>query len=298
MKKHVLATALSHFIWGVLPLFWNLLSGVSPYFLLCMRIIFSLLFALIITVAKKESVKLLSLVKEDVNEMRLLVFAGITVAINWGAYIMATTTGRIIDSSIAYFLSPILTVLIGFIFYKERISPSQKIALIIASAGIIVAVAKSGTFPILAIVIALSFSVYNAIKKNVSVKGELAVSIEAAVTVLPALVYSIFFISSPQSHYVTTYQWYLMPLCGVATLAPLLLFGFGVKGVPLYLSGVLMYINPTMQFICGAVILKKEISETNIIILSSLALAILFFVAGPMIESKIKAKKERSNASQ
>lgn len=209
-----------YLMWAFLVLYWPLFGAMDPLAVLSFRIIFSMLFCLIVMLILGQGPAILALMK-DKRQMLFLLLAGITITVNWGGYIIAVMTGRVIDASLAYYMYPIFSIVLGFFIYNERLRPLQWVAFVLAVLGVTVPIIAYGQVPVFAIIIGTSFAFYGAIKKQITASGMLSIFMETLMVVPVALIYLVAF-----SHLegLTPRDILLIPTMGVVTTVPLLFF--------------------------------------------------------------------------
>lgn len=283
--------ALTYVCWGMLTLFWNLLSDVNSVYILCQRILWSMVVMGICIFIFRQG-KELGAVFQSLRTLGLCFLCGILITLNWGTYIYSVTSGHVLDASLGYFLEPILVAVIGVAAFRERLSRNEKITFAFAFAGLVYMIVVSGTFPVLAIVIAGSFAAYGAVKKKLSLSPQISLFMETLCMVPFALLF-VFYAESRGMGSIGVLrgaQFTLLPACGVVTSIPLLLFNIGVREIPYYISGILMYINPTIQFLIGLLYLHEKLDGNRLAAFVLIWAGILFTVW----ERVQMMKKERS----
>ncbi len=248
-----------YLMWAFLVLYWPLFGTMDPLAVLSFRIVFSMLFCLIVILITGEGPAILALMK-DKRQMLFLLLAGIIITVNWGGYIIAVMTGRVIDASLAYYIYPIFSIALGFFIYKERLRPMQWVAFVLAIIGVSVPIIAYGQVPVFAILIGTSFALYGAIKKQITASGTLSIFMETLMVLPIALIYLLAF-----SHLdgLTLRDFLLIPTMGIATTVPLLLFSVGMKDTSLSVAGVLMYINPTIQLLLGVFVMGETFTTIH-----------------------------------
>lgn len=280
LKKEPVYVLLCYILWGILPVFWKMLNSVNSVYVLASRIVWSLLFCYIIVLVKGEF-HIIRNIFHSKKEALLLLACSITVTINWGFYIFAVNSGNIIECSLAYYMNPILAIILGIFIFHERLDKIQWFAVLMAIIGVIVPVIYYGKMPYLALIIGGSFAVYGALKKKVAVKSEISIFME---TMFAAPVAVIFIVYS-EIHgtgcigNIDASKYYLFPLAGAVTSIPLLLFATGIKKTSMTLSGIFMYVNPTLQLLIGLLIYKERFNNTTLITFGFVILALLLFAA-------------------
>ena len=257
-KKSILQVLGSYVLWGVFPVFWKMMAELNSVYVLSSRIVWSAVFCLLLIVMTKKTEEL-KRVLSDGKMRKTMMCSGVAIAVNWGVYIYAVNSGHILDASLAYYLNPLIVIALGFFLFQERLAVRQWLAIAIAALGILAAVVLYGEFPVFAIVIGSSFAIYGAIKKNVKCNGLISTFIEAAFLTPFALAYILW---AEMGHagamgVLEGMEFLLIPMSGVVTSIPLLLFSIGVARVSMSLTGILMYINPTLQLLIGILIYNE-----------------------------------------
>ena len=279
-KKSVLQVFGSYVLWGIFPVFWKMLSELNSVYVLSSRIVWSTVFCLLLIVVTKKTDEL-KRVLSDSKMRKTLMCSGIAIAVNWGVYIYAVNSGHILDASLAYYLNPLMVIALGFFLFKEKLAFRQWLAIAVAALGILIAIVAYGEVPVFAIVIGTSFAVYGAIKKNVKCNGLISTFVEAAFLTPFALVYILW---AEMGHVgaigtLEGGQFLLIPMSGVVTSIPLLLFSIGVAKVSMSLTGILMYINPTLQFMIGALLYHETFDLPKGIMFVCVWIGVALFVS-------------------
>ena len=287
MKKGAIYVLMCYILWGVLPIFWKQLGGIDSFYILSLRIVWSLIFCGLILASKGELHKIKEALS-DKKERNMLLISSIMVTINWGVYIFAVMSGKVLESSIAYFINPIFAVVLGFFIYKEKLTKLQWLSVLIAFIGVMIPIVVYGTIPYFALAIAVSFAFYGAAKKRVKADSVTSVFMETLYMAPIALAFILFkeFTGTGYLTNVSTYQLILFPIAGVVTSVPLLLFAKGMKNTSLTLSGILMYINPTLQMLVGVLLYNETFTNTNLVMFMFVLAAVIIFVANNLIEAK------------
>ena len=287
MKKGASYVLMCYILWGVLPIFWKQLGGIDSFYILSLRIVWSLIFCGLILASKGELHKIKEALS-DKKERNMLLISSIMVTINWGVYIFAVMSGKVLESSIAYFINPIFAVVLGFFIYKEKLTKLQWLSVLIAFIGVMIPIVVYGTIPYFALAIAVSFAFYGAEKKRVKADSVTSVFMETLYMAPIALAFILFkeFTGTGYLTNVSTYQLILFPIAGVVTSVPLLLFAKGMKNTSLTLSGILMYINPTLQMLVGVLLYNEKFTNTNLVMFMFVLAAVIIFVANNLIEAK------------
>lgn len=297
-NKGPLLVLACYILFGVLPIYWKLLVTLDPYFILANRVIWSLAFALVLLFVSKNLSDIKRLLR-DRQSARILCLSGVLLVINWGSYIVAVNTGHVIDASLAYYLNPIMSILIGAFFFKERLTGLQKLSVVLACVGVGYAIVSYGVVPWLALVIGASFAFYGAIKKKVVVSGVTSLAIECLAMLVPAVVMAAYLFSTGQTSQmgesVAWWQWLLLPTTGIITGAPLVIYARGIQTTEYSLAGVLMYINPTLQLLCGIFIFGEAFTHIYAVMFAFVWASVVLFVLSSVLQRrsyKIKGQEK------
>lgn len=268
-----------YILWGLLPIFWKLLAGVNSAYVLAQRIVFSCVFCLAVILIRKNGGEIGKIIKNK-SERRKFFLCGILISINWGVYILTVAMGRILEASLAYYMNPLFSVLIGAIFFKEKLSRVQWASVALAFAGVMFSVIRYGEVPYLAIIIGLSFALYGALKKGIKADSETSICMETMAVLPIAIVFIAYaqFSGFTTFSSLTTAEALLLIATGPITSIPLMLFAKGIKGTSIVTSGILMYINPTLQLLVGVFIYNEAFTQTNAITFAFVWAAVILFV--------------------
>ncbi len=268
-----------YILWGLLPIFWKLLAGVNSAYVLAQRIVFSCVFCLAVILIRKNGGEIGKIIKNK-SERRKFFLCGILISINWGVYILTVAMGRILEASLAYYMNPLFSVLIGAIFFKERLSRVQWASVALAFAGVMFSVIRYGEVPYLAIIIGLSFALYGALKKGIKADSETSICMETMAVLPIAIVFIAYaqFSGFTTFSSLTTAEALLLIATGPITSIPLMLFAKGIKETSIVTSGILMYINPTLQLLVGVFIYNEAFTQTNAITFAFVWAAVILFV--------------------
>ena len=298
MKKGTLLVFSSYVLWGLLPIFWKLLADVDSFYILACRVVFSLIVSAALLPAMKAAGKAARALKSR-RLVGLMFCCGLLISFNWGVLIYCVAAGRVLDVSLAYYINPLLAILVGFICFRERLSAAQWISVAIAAAGVAAPMVMAGEFPWLAVLCGLSFAIYGAVKKVADIPGEISTFMETLLVVPIALAYII--IAEAGGGPVSTGQlsgWrlLLLPAAGVATFMPVFLYSAGIRTTSMGVSGVLMYINPTLQLFCGAVLYGEKMSPAMTVTFVLVWIATAIYLAGGYYDRKRQKLPEKGEA--
>lgn len=287
MRTGVIEVLTAYILWGFLPLFWNLLDEVPSFYILFSRALWSLFFCVIYLSVLKKWGRIKALLK-DKNVVKRCFLSGIFICINWGAYIWGVNGGHVLDCSLGYYLNPILNVVLGVVIFREKLKKQEWIAVCFAAAGVLYLIVSSGTVPVLALILAVSFGIYGMIKKGLTVSSDESLFMETLFVSPVAVAFLIFseMNGSGAIGVLEGSQWLLLPLAGIVTAIPLLVYSAGVQKIPFYLTGMVMYLNPTIQFFLGVFFYKEPIDMNRVISFVFIWVGIIIMTVGNMKKKK------------
>lgn len=291
LHRGMVAASVSYLIWGILPLYWKALDHVPAYEILGHRMAWSLPFVVLFLVLSGQKNALLQLR----NRRTLSISAGSAalLSINWFIYIWAVNAGYIVETSLGYYINPLVTVGFGVFFLKERLRGGQVAALGLAAAGVVYLTLVYGTFPWIALVLALTFAVYGLIHKKIQVGPMKSLYLETMIFFLPALAFIIYLGRDGSSGFVHGDLRTMMLLAGTGliTTVPLLLFGYAAQKIPMFWLGILQYTAPTLNLLIGVLVYGEEFPFSRVIgfLLVWSALAVL------MAEGIVQRARQQRN---
>lgn len=290
MNRSSLSVLGCYVLWGLLPIFWKLLANVDSAYVLAQRVLFSCIFCLAIILLKKNGSSVKNILKSKTERRRYFV-CGILISINWGVYILTIAMGKILEASLAYYMNPLFSVVIGALIFKEKLSAFQWGSVGLAFVGVMISVIAYGNVPYLAIIIGLSFALYGAMKKTIKAESEVSICMET-MSVLPlALVFIAYAQASGYTSFssLSTTEMLLLIASGPVTSIPLMLFAKGIKETSITTSGILMYVNPTLQLLVGVLIYNEAFTKMNAITFAFVWAAVILFVLDSLNKHKVKA---------
>ncbi|UTR09727.1 EamA family transporter RarD [Evansella sp. LMS18] len=284
LKLGILSGAGAYIIWGLLPLYWKLLDHVPSEEVLAHRIIWSLVFVALLLLLMGKGKGFINEWKKILKQPRLI--AGVTAAAvlitgNWYIYIWSVANERVVEASLGYYINPLVSVLLGVIFLKERLLKVQWVSVILAGVAVTILTAASGSFPYVALGLAFSFGLYGLTKKIVQVGALNGVALETLIMIPLAAGFLIIQhgLSSAVFYAGDTATFWLLAGAGAATAVPLLLFGAGAKRIPLSLMGFLQYVAPTMMLLLGIFLYGETFTAVHLAAYSIIWIALIMFTA-------------------
>ncbi len=283
MNRGLVFALVAYGLWGLFPIYWKLLHNVSSQEIVAHRIIWSLFFMLILLAATKNIKHFLRHLR---NKKILLVYslAGTLLGINWLTYVWGINAGFIVETSLGYFINPLVSVLLGVIFLKERLNRQQWIAISIAAGGVFYLTIQYGALPWIALTLAFSFGTYGLIKKTAPLNSIDGLTMETLFLFAPALLYVLFLQSTGDGAF-GTLSWQttlLLTLTGIVTAVPLLFFAAAARRIPLSTVGIMQYIAPTLQFSIGIWLYHESFTQTRLIGFSMIWVALVIYTIDSM----------------
>lgn len=270
---------LTYSIWGVQALYWRELKNVSMFQILAQRIIWSFVFVIVI-VAAKGYVKEIIFVLKDKKKLKLIIISSLLISSNWFLNVYAAYSNQIIEASIGQYMTPIFTLAMGILIFKEETNKYYKISLILAALGVIVLMIRIGKIPLIAVLLTLTFGSYSVVKKITKIDSIINITIEMGILFPLALVY-IFFFSREGYRCLIEYSIYTKALListGLFTGAPLLMFAYGTQKVPFSLIGYIQYLAPSLSLLVGIIIFKEKFTTTHLLSLGFIWLSIFISI--------------------
>lgn len=280
--KHrgILLAGGAYVIWGFLPLYWRLLRGVPALEILCHRIVWALLFTTVVLSLRGGWGWVRGALRDQRTVLSFIASTAL-LSINWLTYIWAVNAGFVVESSLGYFITPLLNVAMGVIILHERMRPGQWVAIGLAIVGVFYLTVAYGQFPWIGLTLAFSFATYGLLRKQAKLNSLQGLTFETALAAIPALVYLVYLSLTGQGAFgaagVTTTL--LLAFAGAVTAIPLLMFAAGVRLLPLTTLGVLQYIAPTIQFALGVFVFGEPFNLQRLIGFCLVWLALAVFTA-------------------
>ncbi|MFF7681892.1 EamA family transporter RarD [Microbacterium sp. NPDC007973] len=253
----------AYLLWGVLPIYFLQLKPTGPFEVVAWRILLAFVFCLLLLTVLRMWRPFLAIVRQP-RLMLLTAVAGVLIYVNWQTYLVGALTGHVIETSLGYFINPIVTVLLGVVVLRERLRLLPWIAVGIAVAAVLVIVVGYGAFPWIALTLAFSFGFYGLVKKQIgpAVDAVSGLTLES-MWLLPVAVIQLIFVANLTGITLGTagvLHTVLLLLAGAVTAVPLLLFASGARRVPLTVIGLLQFVAPIIQFIIGVWVLNEPMT--------------------------------------
>jgi chloramphenicol-sensitive protein RarD len=278
LNKGLLYAIGAYGLWGLFPIYWKALQSVPSAEIVSHRMVWSLLFVAALLAATRHW-RWLREVARQPKTMLIVFVAGCILAVNWLTYVWAVNAGYVVETSLGYFINPLVSVLLGVLFFSERLRLWQWVAVATAAMGVLYLTISYGTLPWIALVLAFSFGLYGVLKKITPLNALEGLSLETALLFLPALGYLLLLEQQGSGSFghVSLATTVLLALTGVATGLPLLLFAAAARRIPLSMLGILQYIAPTLQFLLGVFVYGEPFDLNRMIGFSLIWAALLVY---------------------
>jgi chloramphenicol-sensitive protein RarD len=277
MNKGIWYALGSYVLWGLFPVYWKWLHDVPAVQVIGHRIGWSFILLMIVILKTGQWKKFRSTLTPRV--LGIYSIAGLLLSANWLIYVWGVNAGHIVETSLGYFINPLLSVLLGLIFLRERLRPLQWVPIGLAASGVIYLTWTYGSLPWISLSLAFTFGFYGLVKKTSPLGSLYGLTLETGLVFLPALGYLIYTQATGAGAFGHTgfLSDFLMVFSGVVTAVPLLLFASAARSIPLTMIGILQYIAPTLQFLLGVLLYKEPFTATMLIGFSMVWIALLIF---------------------
>jgi len=253
-------------LWGVLTLFWKLFGSIPVFELLAHRIIWSLLFLILVIVFRKKTGRIAAALRDRRTRI-LLLLSGCAIGLNWFFYIYAMVSDNVVQASLGYYINPLVSIFLGVIVLRERINFWQTISIAFACTGVLVLSIRAGGVPWIALSLSVAFGFYGLIKKILLIDADISLVLEISLLTVYSLVYFIIHAlrSSLTFIHLSAGMVLLVIAIGPATIVPLFLFNLGTRRIPLSRVGFLQFITPTMMLALGVFLYKEPFTLIHLV---------------------------------
>jgi len=281
------ATVGAFLIWGVFPIYWKWLAQVPALQIMAHRLAWCFLLVAGYLVLRRGPAWWRPLAAQP-RLMRLLSTSAVLIALNWWLYIWAVNNGHIVDTSLGYFINPLVNVLLGVLVLKERLNPRQWLAVLVAAAGVGYLTVRTGAPPWIALALAFSFGCYGLIRKVAVVEAIPALGLESSILFVPAVLYLGWaqFIGVGGFGQLGLVTDVLLVSSGLITAVPLVLFAYGAQRIPYSLVGILQYIAPTLQLGCGVLLYGEPFTPTQALGFGCIWLALAIYAGDGFVRMR------------
>jgi chloramphenicol-sensitive protein RarD len=272
----------AYLMWGFFPLYFKALQAVPALQIVFHRVIWSFLFLILVVLVKKEWP---GFKNHATRPKAVLIYAvaATLLALNWLVYVYGVTSDQVVETSLGYFINPLVSVALGVIFLREQLRTTQWLPIGLAAVGVLYLTLQVGTLPWIALALAFTFGLYGLLKKVAPLGALHGLTLETAILFLPALLYLVY--AERQGFgsfgHLSWMENLLMMLVGVVTAVPLLMFASAARAIPLFMIGLLQYIAPTCQFLLGVFVFHEPFTPVRMIGFAIIwAALVLYWVEG------------------
>lgn len=302
-RRGAAAGVLAYVAWGLLPLYWRALGHSRASEIVADRIVWSLVFSLpvlLVPAHRGPGVWARFGFLRRRRTLALLAAAGVVIAVNWSVYIWAVDAGHVLDTSLGYYVNPLVTVLLGVTVLGERLRRVQWLALAVAAAAVVEMAVAAGRFPWIAVVLAGSFGTYGLLKKRAGAPALESLAVENAVLLLPAAAWLVHLARSGEGTATTAGRGHLLLVVGtgVITLVPLAAFAAAATRLPLVTLGLLQYLAPTLQFVLGLTVFGEGLAPSRLVGFGLVWLALVVLTADALRAGRTPVRPDAAPLSR
>jgi chloramphenicol-sensitive protein RarD len=280
----------AYVLWGFFPLYFKVLRPAGPIEILAHRVIWSALFVALLLIAVRAGRRIGALLRRP-RTVLVITLAAALIAVNWGTYIYGVNTDRIVETSLGYFITPLISVTFGLLVFRERMRPAQWGALAVGAVAVAVLAVDYGRLPWIALTLAGSFASYGLVKKRLGLPPADGLFVESGVLAVPALGYLAWLSATGRSTFTNVSAWHtvLLLLAGAVTAIPLLMFAGAANRIPMVGLGILQYIAPVLQFFAGVAIEHEPMPTARLSGFALVWLALVIFTWDGLRSTRVAA---------
>jgi len=262
----VVCASSAFLIWGVSPVYWKALKAVASFEIILHRIVWSFVLLVPLILVMRRWRDLMDVFKNYRN-LLILLFTAVIIGGNWLLYVWAVNTDNLLQASLGYYISPLVNVLLGMVFLKERLRPPQILAVLLAAAGVLLLTIYYGEFPWIALALAISFGLYGLIRKTAPVGSLVGLAVETFWLAIPSLAYLVYLDSHGAGSIfrVSLKVDLLLMGCALVTAIPLLFFTLGARRLYLSTVGLLQYISPSCMFLLAVFLFREPFAKAQVV---------------------------------
>jgi chloramphenicol-sensitive protein RarD len=256
----------AYLLWGFAPIYFKLLTAIEPGEIMMHRIIWSTVFLLVMIIVMNKWSQLVAVFKQPKILLQLSLSASF-LAVNWFLFIWAVNNNHLLDASLGYYINPLFNVVLGMIFFHERLRRNQLIAVGLALLGVLIQLIALGTLPIISLALASTFAVYGLLRKKLPINSFIGLFIESLLMLPIALIYWLFFVESSTSNMAinTASLNFTLVMAGIVTTAPLLFFTIAAKRLALSTLGFFQYLGPSIMFLLATFYYQETMKVAELI---------------------------------
>lgn len=298
MKKGFLYGIGAYALWGFFPIYWKLLHHVPALELLAHRIVWSFVLLMGVILVSRKGANFRTLLTP--RTIGIYLVAALLIGGNWWTYVWAVNAGHIVETSLGYFINPLVSVLLGVVILREKLRPAQWVPVLLALFGVVYLTITYGRLPWIALTLAFTFGFYGLVKKLAPLSSSYGLTLETGLLFLPALGYlgMVQMQGTGALFHAGAGSDLLLIGAGIITTIPLLMFASAAKQIPLTMIGVLQYLAPTIQFLIGVFVYDEPFDQTRMIGFSLVWLALLLFWGESYLANRARPLQLRPQPSE
>ena len=265
-RNGALSALSAYLLWGFAPIYFKLLTAIEPGEIMMHRVIWSTVFLLVMIIVMKKWSQLVAIFQQPKILLQLSLSASF-LAVNWFLFIWAVNNNHLLDASLGYYINPLFNVILGMIFFHERLRRNQLIAVGLALVGVLVQLIALGTLPIISLALASTFAIYGLIRKKLPINSFIGLFIESLLMLPIALIYWFFFVESSTSNMAINAASlnFTLIMAGIVTTAPLLFFTIAAKRLALSTLGFFQYLGPSIMFLLATFYYQETMKSAELI---------------------------------
>ncbi|MGE8245847.1 MAG: EamA family transporter RarD [Stenotrophomonas maltophilia] len=286
-------TAFTFTLWGLVPVYWHLLKAVPSQQIIAHRIIWSTVLV-VAWLLLSNGMGWWRAIAAQPRALPTLALSSVAIAFNWGLYIWAINAGHVIETSLGYFINPLVSVVLGVVVLKERLRRLQWLAVGCAALGVAWLTVDAGTPPWIALGLACSFGLYGLLRKMISVDPVAGLGMESLYLFLPAIGFALWSENGHGGAFFSGWGWRndaLLIFGGAVTALPLIGFAYGVKRIPLSLVGILQYIAPSIGLLLGVFFFREPFDTAKAVGFAAIWTGLLLFIGDGVWRSRVGGLK-------
>jgi len=279
---------LAYLWWGIIPIFWKQIDHVPSMEIVAHRIIWGCVIVLLVILFMRQWSDLIEVFRDRATLLRLSI-ASVLVSVNWAIFIWAVNNDRIVETSLGYFINPLVTVIFGMLVFKESLRSWQIVALVMAALGVMVMIVGTGGVPVVSLSLAITFACYSVIKKQVNLPATHGLAVETLLMMVPTLIVVAYYSYQGLGNFSVTEEpitSLMLVFGGLFTLIPLLLFAAAAKRVSFTALGMTQYIGPTCQLFIAVAIYKEPFGIVKLIAFGLIWLALLVYSVDQILHKR------------
>ncbi len=282
-------------LWGVLPIYWKSLVPISSWVIIVYRILLVFVMAVLFALRNHTWQEIWAPLKEDRKTVKTLAIAGFIITANWSTYIWAVNAGYILQASLGYYIEPLAVCLFGIVLFHEQVTKYKLTAMLFAVAAVVIIILHFGQVPGVALGLVVTFSVYSAIKRSITIDPELSMIYETMWLAPFALVVAIYLEVTGKGALAAgePYQYGLLMLCGLFTVVPLILFASAAQKTSMFVLGLAEYISPTLQLLIGVFVYHETLDLVQLGAFGIIWIGLVFFTYGELKGYKTSASENQ-----